>query len=305
VAKTFVSLSKKHLSFQTEIPHLYFVPDPYYLIILKQTQMRQMLKLLAFLLIAAFAITSCKKEVKDARQTEISEEIITKINNLGFSTMNVQKVENGYVVEGDIILTDEYLNQQPTSPQLIIAQEEQYHTFNLVTGWPRAISVSVAASLPTSVRTAVQVAIDRYEAVSGLDLNFSYAGTSGGNIHFSAAPSGSGYIAAAGFPTSSGNPYSSVLFNTAYAGWDAATLASICAHEIGHCIGFRHTDYMKRRYSCGYGGNEGQAHTGVGAVYIDGTATGPDPDSWMLACISNHDDRPFNTNDIKALTYLY
>jgi hypothetical protein len=77
------------------------------------------------------------------------------------------------------------------------------------------------------------------------------------------------------------------------------------AHELGHCIGFRHTDYMNRSYSCGSGGNEGQTTTGVGAVLIPGTPSGPDAKSWMLACIGSGVNRPFNSNDKVALAYLY
>jgi hypothetical protein len=62
---------------------------------------------------------------------------------------------------------------------------------------------------------------------------------------------------------------------------------------------------MRRRFSCGSGGNEGQSSTGVGAVHIPGTPTGPDAASWMLACIGNGIDRPFNANDLIALTYVY
>jgi hypothetical protein len=82
-------------------------------------------------------------------------------------------------------------------------------------------------------------------------------------------------------------------------------IGTIMAHEIGHAIGFRHTDYMDRSFSCNIGGNEGQETTGVGAVYIPGTATGPDDMSWMLACISLNENRPFNANDKVALAYLY
>jgi hypothetical protein len=62
---------------------------------------------------------------------------------------------------------------------------------------------------------------------------------------------------------------------------------------------------MRRSYSCGYGGNEGQAKNGVGAVLIPGTPSGPDPNSWMLACIGSNVNRPFNANDKIALAYLY
>ena len=81
-------------------------------------------------------------------------------------------------------------------------------------------------------------------------------------------------------------------------------MASIVAHEMGHCIGYRHTDYMNRAYSCGgHHSNEGSA--GIGAVWIPGTPTGPDANSWMLACIGSGVNRPFTANDKVALNYLY
>jgi len=266
--------------------------------------MKHVKKTLTMLFLAGtVALTACKKDTK-VPDDSISQEVLNKISNLGFSTVNVQKVSQGYLVEGDIILSEQQLDARVTSPQLRIAEEEQYHTFNLVTGLPRVFKVSVAASLPASVSNAVDDAITRYNA-QHLGISFQRQTSGTGDIHFSAAPSGANYIAAGGFPTSSGNPYNSIVFNTAYAGWQSATLTSICAHEMGHCIGFRHTDYMRRRYSCGYGGNEGQANNGVGAVLIPGTPSGPDANSWMLACIGNGDNRPFNSNDVVALHYLY
>jgi hypothetical protein len=113
------------------------------------------------------------------------------------------------------------------------------------------------------------------------------------------------YLASAGFPTSSGDPYGQVKVNSrAIGNQPQSTVASILAHEIGHCIGFRHTDYMDRSFSCGGAASNEGAST-VGAVYIPGTATGPDAGSWMLACIGSGQNRPFNNNDKTALNYLY
>jgi len=263
--------------------------------------MRKMLKPLAFMLIAGFAITSCKKEVKDAAQEEILQEVLTQIKDLGFSTSNVQKVEEGYLVEGDIILTPDRLNERPTTPLLRIADEEQYRTFNLVTGLPRVITVSSSGSVNTSVSNAIDAAIGRYNA-ENLQITFTRV-ASGGDINIKLI-NGGNYIASAGFP-SGGDPYGEVKFNKQYQNYSAGFLTTVISHEMGHCIGFRHTDYMNRAYSCGSGGNEGQTTTGVGAVLIPGTPSGPDAASWMLACLSATTNRPFNSNDKKALDYLY
>ena len=85
---------------------------------------------------------------------------------------------------------------------------------------------------------------------------------------------------------------------------DVNYLASVLTHEMGHCIGFRHTDYMARQYSCGGKRKVNEGTAGVGAVLIPGTPSTPDAESWMLAC-SNGGNRLFNANDVIALNYLY
>lgn len=259
-------------------------------------------RLLSFAVLALFlaGINSCaKNEVADVQQ--LDQSILDRIKALGFSTEDAIAVEGGYLVEGDIFLTDEDLINPFDPFSLIIAEEEQYRTFNLVTWLPRTITVSLSGNYNTNISTAVDVAIDRYNN-EPIGLTFDRV-PSGGNINIKIV-NGGGYIASAGFP-SGGNPYPEVKFNRQYRNWNNNTLASVFAHEIGHCIGFRHTDYMNRSYSCGSGGNEGQENNGVGAVHIPGTPTGPDAASWMLACIGNGINRPFNNNDKTALNYLY
>ncbi len=252
----------------------------------------------------AFTLMACVKDVKEVEvaQEPVSGETLAKIAALGFGTEGVQRVDEGYLVEGDIILTENDLGSRPLSPSLVIAQEEQYHTNNIVSvsGSVRTIKVSVSGNISAAFSEAVNAAIDRYNA-ENLTLNFVRV-TSGGDIVIKIVNTGQ-YIASAGFPTSSGNPYGEIKYAKKYSNYSKGFMTTVVAHEMGHCIGFRHTDYMNRSYSCGIGGNEGAGT--VGAKHIDGTPTGPDAGSWMLACLSSTTNRPFNSNDKKALDALY
>lgn len=259
-------------------------------------------KSLALLGALSLGIMSCKKEVKEDTlpQEEVSQAIKDKISALGFTSSNAQKVEEGYLVEGDIILTDADLNSVPQNVFLRIANDEQYRTNNLVTGLPRTITVSSSGTVNTAISDAINSAIARYNA-ENLGLTFQRV-SSGGDITIKIV-NGGNYIASAGFP-SGGDPYNTVKFNKQYQNYSAGFLTTVIAHEMGHCIGFRHTDYMSRQYSCG-GSPANEGASTVGAVHIPGTPTGPDSGSWMLACLSATTNRPFNNNDKTALNYLY
>lgn len=262
--------------------------------------MKKFLSLAAIAMIGA--ILSCQTDDGIVSKNDVSADALAKISSLGFSTENVQLVDGGYLVEGDIMLHDQDLNSAPSRTSLRIAEVEQYNTFNLVTGLPRNITVSVSGSVSTAFSNAVNNAISRYNA-EGLGITMQRV-SSNGNVNIRIVNTGQ-YIASAGFPDADGNPYKEIKYAKKYSNFSDGFMTTVVAHELGHCVGFRHTDYMNRAYSCGSGGNEGQVTTGVGAVHIPGTPTGPDAASWMLACLSSTTNRPFNANDKTALNYLY
>jgi hypothetical protein len=253
------------------------------------------------LALAALLLTSCSEKTEVAKD-QVSHEALAKIQALGFSTHNVQRDGDTYIVEGDIRLTDRDLAGAYSNGKLLrIGDVEQYRTTNLVAA-PRNITVSVSSMLPASYGAALDEAIRRYNA-ENMTLKFSRV-ASGANI--SIVRGNGSYLASAGFPTSTGQPYSQVKVNSNYLGANPGTnyLGTILAHEMGHCIGFRHTDFMDRSYSCG-GAYSNEGASSVGAILIPGTPSGPDRDSWMLACIGSGQNRPFNKNDKTALGYLY
>ena len=261
--------------------------------------------LIAGALVAAFGFTSCQQDEDITTQNEVSESTLSQIAQLGFYNKNVQKVNGGYVVEGDIFLSESDLTGANNSIALRVGDVEQYRTTNLVNAsGGRNITISLSSTLPASYGTSLDAAIARYNAET-LNITMSRV-ASGGDINITAAPKSAQYLASAGFPTASGDPHNSIKVATRYIGSNpnVGWFTTILAHEIGHCIGFRHTDYMNRQYSCG-GSYANEGASNVGAIHIPGTPTTADPNSWMLACIGSGQNRPFNNNDKTALDYLY
>jgi len=260
--------------------------------------------------IAIMAITliavSCQKNSELAVYEEnVSIEILDQIGQLGFSTDNVIKTEDGYLVEGDILLTTTRMAELMDDVKLRVGTEEHYRTYNLISDLPRVIKVSVNKKLPSNYGAAVDEAISRYNN-ENLQISFQRVARRG-DIDITSGPkwwNNYGILGEAGFPSANGEPHGTIKMNsTAFKNASLGYLATVIAHEMGHCIGFRHTDYMDRSFSCGGSySNEGDA--GVGAVHIPGTPVNPENRSWMLSC-TDGSNRPFTNNDQSALGYLY
>jgi Dual-action HEIGH metallo-peptidase len=254
------------------------------------------------ILLAPLFLIACKK---DSQPDAIDPDISSKVLALGFSPAGLEKLDNGYLIEGDIFLSNADLDSRPESRFLRIAGDEQYRTFNLITALPRTITISLSAQCPSSYNAGLDEAIRRYNE-ENIQLHFQRANK--GDI--SVIRGYGNFIAVSGLPGNDGKPYSTIQLNTIFIGTGNGTsnftnyLASLIAHEIGHCIGFRHTDYMSRNFSCkGKPVNEGAGQ--AGAVNIPGTPVGVDASSWMLACIAVNENRLFDENDKVALQYLY
>src|SRR5262245_57008755 len=146
-----------------------------------------MLRKLTFI-VAMIVIASCQVEENLKTPPAVSQDVIAKIHNLGFSTQNVQAVEDGYLVEGDIMLHDNDLNSTPGYQLLRVGDDEHYRTYNLVTGLPRNIRVAISTSLPTSYVAALDEAIRRYNA-EGLRITMTRVSSSY-HILLTKAPAG-------------------------------------------------------------------------------------------------------------------
>ncbi|MGY3088121.1 Zn-dependent protease with chaperone function [Hymenobacter sp. UYAg731] len=255
---------------------------------------------------ATLSLASCsKKEEVAAAPTAASQDTMAQIKALGFSTQDVKKVDGGYVVEGDMLLTPELLASAPGYSTLRVGDEEQYRTTNLVGSLPRVLTVSISSSFNSAYVTAIDEAIRRYNA-AGLRVTFRRISTTGADLPVKYSSNlGTGVLGQSGGFPSGGNPAPGfTLVPNVINSSNTNYIATIMAHEMGHCIGMRHTDYYNRAISCG-GSASNEGASSVGAILIPGTPSTAESNSWMLACVGNGVNRPFTANDLTALNYIY
>ncbi|PPK86582.1 dual-action HEIGH metallo-peptidase [Neolewinella xylanilytica] len=209
-------------------------------------------------------------------------------------------VETRYLVDNDIELTKDQLRELQA---MDAALEKQYRTNNLATD--NRISVigytGSGNALTSKMQTALQWAIDNYNALN-TNKQFTLTFGSGTNadivVYRNTTNNGAGGVA--GFP-SGGRPYKWVQIYNGMESYDTNTNEHVITHEIGHCMGLRHTDWFSRE-SCR---QSGESAGSDGAVLIPGTPSGFDPNSVMLSCFSSGEDGEFGYYDRVALEYLY
>jgi hypothetical protein len=278
--------------------------------------MKKVLFSTGLVLLLTGAMVSCKKTSTDtADATALSQDEKALVKGAGFNSNWAEKTDDGnFLIEGDILLTKQQLQEMvgvTPAHNIIVAGEEHYRTTNVVSvpsSGARTITVRLGSGFPSYYSTALDNALARYNNLN-LRINFLRV-SSGGNIVISAAnlgTSGGGCILgqASGFP-SGGNPSGGfTLSNSSCATSYLNTVDKadeVMAHEIGHCIGFRHTDY-RNRASCGPGGGE-SAGT-IGAIQIPGTpgTVSGSYNSWMMACTNG--SPVITSTDAVALNYVY
>ena len=217
---------------------------------------RNLLKYLLFL--APVILFACKEGIVETAPELLDPEI---------EAMKKVLVENGFpedlivyqgeyfVVDKDIAISLERI--QEMKRKLPIKQRQAYGG----TGWGlvslsnvQSINVKAHSSVPSSWKNALQDAISYWNAVSGARINITYVTSGSADITvytddyapiYDDLPN---YVIAVADPAYNGNVGSEISINLGYAyapGGSPTYLSKVynMVHELGHSIGFRHTNW--------------------------------------------------------------
>ena len=247
--------------------------------------------LMSTVVLASFLlVVSCDNELEEsALSEEISVDYDNVMNGLGLDFSSAIDMGDYFIVEGDMMITKDQLSDyrkdittRQARTDYLVSLEKRYD-----------IKIKIASDVYDTWKGAIRNAIANWNSFPGL---YMHEVTSGDvDIEIGMRNIAALVVALASFPSSNGEPGSTVFINRDFANsYNLRQATLIMTHELGHCIGFRHTNWRV---------NE----TSQPAVTIGGTPDGlnPDPKSIMNYDIAGASWKGFSNYDKIATDLLY
>lgn len=261
------------------------------------------MKKLLLVLLPGLVLFSCSKNTDQTPQetpSAINNPVYQYIKKLGFHDSEIKDIGKEYLVDEDILFPK---NGQPDFSIFNDGPKtEQYGTSNYV-GYNVQPNITVRIDPSMNAYTSeIQGAIAIWNNVINCRVKFTLTTATNQNILITNSNLGAGFCGAAYFPVN-GQPGALVRINiNEIAGNSFLQRQRTIAHELGHTIGFRHTNWQ------GYEdmniiSPDNSAR--ITATHLLGTPTGTDANSLMNGRECGIGATSLSNFDILAVQYLY
>lgn len=219
-----------------------------------------MKKIISIVFVFVVIISSCKKEdvlVEEKNQeklnfsaVDITEADLSKIdflvNEMKFSKENIKILDNYIIVDNDILFDRNNFWELYKQKSFDESTEKTHYKQNYLVTKISTISVVVTPGA-VSWLSIVQSAASAWNSLNGR-ISFSVISsstmtTTGINVVSAYVTNSPNVIAAGSFVTSNGYPGNNLIINKSFTGTLTSSEKKMAiVHELGHCIGFYHTD---------------------------------------------------------------
>lgn len=244
--------------------------------------------IVGILLLSSF-LFSCKKEntLKEVKAEDDIELLTTYLISKGFKANDIAFEKGRFILEKDIIIKREDVAARMKIESAFNGPQTEHWRHNyLVSGtYNSDIKIVLDLDVPLGWVLAIQNAVANWNNMNGTRIGMSFtANYSMSNTRILMGTyNGESWIARALLPTVDGKPGLTIEINHYYDTLENSEKEFAITHELGHIIGFRHTNQSN-------------------GIFIPGTAVS-DPLSVMNATVLPWNG--FTTGDIQATQILY
>jgi len=261
----------------------------------KQSIMKKFIYLFNLLGVCVLlSIASCNdnaiNDVLSAKDNEVEvKSDLRIISSLGFDTTNVVITKSFYIVEGDIAFRKDKLKEY-------LATRQARSEFIVSVGYRFDIKVKISQNIPLLWQDATRAAISNWNSLGGLYMREVTDGD--GDINVTGEYLNGAVAQSSGFPSGTGRPADGIMIDiNSFYNYTSSQAVLIMTHEFGHCLGFRHTNWIVNESS----------FPAIGIPNTPTSGTNPDPNSimnWDIA-ILNRSWSGFSFYDVNAHNSLY
>lgn len=214
----------------------------------KKTQSIYLRKIQFLFLALSMFLFACSKDnvTADANADDKTEKLVSYLETQGFKKDKIVLKGDQFILDGDVVISKEDVEKRlanDANPDRIPYGEHWRGMYLVSNTYNTNVRLYIDPAVPSAWRTAIQGAVNNWNAVNGTRLGMSIINSpSGVYTRIFMGFESASWIARAYLPASNGRPGVSVEINSNYNSLAASQKLFAITHELGHTIGFYHTN---------------------------------------------------------------